>query len=86
MKMLLMLLLIPFLSWAQKNLKDFNQALNNSVKDSVKKDDQAFKRKAGRAPASIDTDEASDVQRFESQKKSLDKIEKNVKQVGSKEW
>jgi polyhydroxyalkanoate synthesis regulator phasin len=84
MKILLALLSISFMAFAGKTVKDFNKVLIDDVKTNVKKDDESFKTNQGRSPASIPT--ATETEVMQDQKKSIDKIEKNVKQLGPKEW
>ena len=61
----------------------FNQAVRESIKQEMKKDGEAYKKEANRAPASVSPSESEKVQ---SEQKSLDKVEKHYKQLGRPSW
>jgi hypothetical protein len=69
-----------------KDVKDFNKVLMEDVQKDINTDnDQALKTRESvtRAPASVEEDEeATNL----DDSKELDKIEKNFKQLGSKNW
>jgi len=69
-------------AYAKKDVGDFNKALIEDVKAEVKYDSESFK-KPSRSPASVGP---SAVEKIDNQTKSVDKIEKNYKQVGHPQW
>jgi hypothetical protein len=69
-------------AYAKTDVGDFNRAILEGIKAETKSDSDSF-RVQSRAPASV---EASPIDRIENQKKSLDKMEKNYKQVGQPQW
>ncbi len=69
-------------AYAKTDAGSFNRALLEDMKSETKADSESFK-KPSRGPASV---EASPIEKIENQKKSLDKIEKNHKQVGQPQW
>jgi len=69
-----------------KDVKDFNKVLMEDVQKDINTDnDQALKTREAvtRAPASVEEEEDS---KSVDESKELDKIEKNFKQLGSKNW
>ncbi len=69
-------------AYAKTDAGEFNRAILEGIKADSKTDAESFK-KPSRAPASV---EVSPIQKIENQKKSVDKIEKNHKQVGQPQW
>ncbi len=61
----------------------FNQAIREGIKSEMKKDGVVYKVVPGRAPASV---EASQTDVIQNEQKSLDKVEKQYKQLGSPKW
>ncbi|WP_408095422.1 hypothetical protein ACJVC5_10300 [Peredibacter sp. HCB2-198] len=61
------------------SVKDFNKELIETVKTDFKKDEDAFKTRAARAPASVEVEvtPADEVP---------NKIDKNVRQIGPNKW
>lgn len=81
MKFILILsMLVPFLSWG-KSAADFNKALLKDVQKEIKKDDESFKTRTSRGPASVESEEvrSKDIQ-------EVPKIDKNVRQIGPNNW
>lgn len=69
-------------AYAKTDAGDFNRALIEGIKAETRSDSDSFK-KPSRAPASV---EASPIEKIENQIHSVDKIEKNYKQVGQPQW
>lgn len=69
-------------AYAKTDAGDFNKALLEGVQAEVKSDSESFKRPT-RSPASVGP---SLVEKIEDQKKSVNKIEKNHKQLGQPNW
>lgn len=68
-----------------KDVKDFNKVLMDDVQKDINSDnDKALKTREAvmRAPASVEEEDSMSV----DETKELDKIEKNFKQLGSKNW
>ncbi len=68
-----------------KDVKDFNKVLMDDVQKDINTDnDQALKTREAvtRAPASVEEEDSVSA----DETKELDKIEKNFKQLGSKNW
>jgi ABC-type sugar transport system substrate-binding protein len=61
----------------------FNQAIREGIKQEAKKDGVVYKVAPGRAPASV---EATKTEVIQNEHKSLDKVEKQYKQLGSPKW
>ena len=61
----------------------FNQAIREGIKQETKKDGVVYKVVPGRAPASV---EASQIDVIQNDQKSLNKVEKQYKQLGSPTW
>lgn len=61
----------------------FNQAIREGIKQEIKKDGVVYKGSASRAPASVEPSKADVIQ---DEQKSLDKVEKQYKQLGSPNW
>lgn len=62
----------------------FNQAIREGIKQEVKKDGVVYKGNTpGRAPASVEPSKSEVIQ---NEHKSLDKVEKQYKQLGSPKW
>ncbi|MGE3609747.1 MAG: hypothetical protein AB7I27_09205 [Bacteriovoracaceae bacterium] len=69
------------LAYAKKEVRDFNHILiQNMQQDLNNQNDDQFKTKAGRAPASVTPVEVENPIKEES------KIDKTVRQTGHKEW
>ncbi len=62
-----------------KTKTDFNQALNEDVKNDIKKDDEKFRKQATRGPASIQTEHENPIE-------DTPKLDKNVRQIGPNKW
>ena len=63
-----------------KSMRDFNEALYVEFEKEISKDEEKFKAKPSRAPASVEE---------ESIKKDIkppSKLDQNVKQLGPSEW
>jgi hypothetical protein len=69
-------------AYAKTDAGDFNRAILEGIKAETKSDGDSF-RVQSRAPASV---EVSAIEKIENQKKSVDKMEKNYKQVGQPQW
>lgn len=61
----------------------FNQAIREGIKQETKKDGVIYRNSIGRGPASMDTTQSEMIQ---DEQKSLDKVEKQYKQLGSPSW
>jgi hypothetical protein len=82
MRTALFILLLPTLSFAAE-IRDFNQSLMQDLKKDIEKTEaESYRRKSpGRTPASvIEADEGA------SHVKEDKKLDKNVRQLGSKRW
>lgn len=69
-------------AYAKTDAGDFNRAILEGIKAETKADSESF-RVPSRAAASV---EVSPIEKIENQKQSVDKIEKNYKQVGQPQW
>jgi hypothetical protein len=79
MKLMLSLLtLMPILTFG-KSLKEFNSVITNQVHLEIKKDEDKFKTRSSRAPASVTPVHE---QAIEEPKK----IDKTVRQIGPNSW
>lgn len=78
---LLLSLIIMSSSWARTPV-NFNHALNEDVRNEIRKDDFKFRKKSHRAPASIES--ANDV--VQPILHEPLKIEKTVRQIGPRSW
>lgn len=61
-------------AWA-KTTANFNQALTQDLQREIRKDDEKFKKKALRSPASVETEHAPVIQ-------ETPKLDKNIRQIG----
>ncbi len=59
---------------------NFNQALNDDLRHEIEKDDFKFKKKSFRAPASVKMDTIRPLL------EEPQKIDKNLRQIGSRKW
>lgn len=71
-----MILILSFTAFAKE---DFNQAILQDVKTDIQKDEEKFRKVRARGPASVTENQPVQIQ-------DPEKIEKNVKQIGHKEW
>lgn len=81
MKLLVVLtLLFPFSTFAKSTVKDFNKALMEKVESDAKDETNDHFRKSapGRGPASVPT--------AEPEFYGNEKIEKNLRQIGTQKW
>jgi hypothetical protein len=78
MKFLMILCLISSFAWS-KTIKDFNKAIYEDASAEIKKDQEKFKKSATRGPASVEVVPESKIE-------EESKIDKNVRQIGPKNW
>ncbi|WPU66382.1 hypothetical protein [Peredibacter starrii] len=71
-------LLLTTMAWAG-SVKDFNKELIETAKTDFKKDEDTFKTRAARAPASVEVEVAP-------ADEVPNKIDKNVRQIGPNKW
>lgn len=72
-------LMISGFAWA-KTPANFNQALNEDLRNEIEKDDFKFKKKSHRAPASVKMEPIRPITQEPL------KIDKTVRQIGSQKW
>lgn len=72
-------LMITTLGWA-KSPVNFNEALNNDLRNEIEKDDFKFKKKSHRAPASVKMEPGPHLI------EEPQKIDKTLRQIGSQKW
>lgn len=70
------ILILSFTAFAKE---DFNHAILQDVKTDIQKDEEKFRKVRARGPASV-------IENVPVQIQEPEKIEKNVKQLGHKEW
>lgn len=78
MKIFVILAFISSLAWS-KTIKDFNQAIYEDASADIKKDQEKFKKSTSRSPASVEVVPESKIE-------EESKIDKNVRQIGPKNW
>jgi hypothetical protein len=79
MKMgLCFLILVPFIAQG-KSLKDFSSVITREVHQEIRKDEEKFKTKSSRAPASVSPVHDKVVEEPK-------KIDKTVRQIGPNSW
>lgn len=79
MKFILCLTVLMSFGAFAKTKIDFSQALNDDLKQDIRKDDEKFKKEATRGPASVETDSDRPIE-------DTSKIDKNVRQIGPNKW
>lgn len=79
MKFIILLILLVPAAFAKTQV-DFNEVLNEDFKSDIQKDDFNYKKKALRAPASVEADDQM------HEIKETPKIDKTVRQTGHSNW
>lgn len=75
---LIAIVLASSAAWARKDV-DFNKVLLNDVQKDIKKDDEFYKKRASRGPASVEVESDRNIQ-------ETPKIDKNIRQIGPNKW
>lgn len=79
MKIIIALTLVFSVTVFAKTPRDFNHAILQDVKTDIEKDEEKFRQKPSRGPASIQESQPLNVHEPE-------KIKKNIRQIGPNEW
>lgn len=71
-------ILMTSVAWSKATI-NFNQALTEDVQNEIKNDEDKFKRPVMRGPASVGPGTVEEI-------KEPSKIDKNVRQIGHRNW
>lgn len=80
MKLVLMIILIATHSvFAQARVEEFNKILSEDVQKDFKKDEEKFKTRQMRSPASVEVEHEAPIE-------ETSKIDKSYRQIGPNKW
>lgn len=77
--MIIFALMTTSIAWSKSSITKFNQALSDDVQKDILKDEDKFKTKSSRSPASVPEEVQLPIQ-------ETPKLDKNIRQIGPNKW